>query len=118
MEVTASAAQSPGINGVPTTPFPAIEPEKIIDYLALVCQSLLGATRDDLEQSGSLLHQSRYTETVSRCLRFATDNHNVLYIQKDIATSSAVENGADVAGKSYAQREFLPRHGLLTCCCD
>jgi dynein heavy chain 1 len=44
---------------------------------------------------GSLLHKSRYSETISRCTRFASDTQNVLYIQKDFANSSAVEPGAD-----------------------
>lgn len=98
MEV--SAAVSPA-NGVAAAPFPTIEPERVVDHLAAVCQIALGATREDLEQLGSLLHKARYGETVARCNRFASDTLNVLYIQKDIAHLSSVENGSDSAGRSF-----------------
>ena len=108
MEV--SPAQTPAPNGGPA-PFPTIEPERVVEHLAAVCQVALGATREDLEQLGSLLHKSRYSETVSRCTRFANDTQNVLYIQKDVAPSSAVENGADAAG---AFHWTAPSSALLT----
>ncbi|KAF5260366.1 hypothetical protein FOXYS1_8990, partial [Fusarium oxysporum] len=98
MEVTSPAVPSPGAsaNGVTSSPtFPTIEPERVVEHLASVCEVALGATRDELEQVGSLLHKSRYSETISRCTRFASDTQNVLYIQKDFANSSAVEPGAD-----------------------
>lgn len=103
MEVTSAAAPSTGssANGVAAAaPFPTIEPERVVEHLAAVCEIALGATRDELEQLGSLLHKARYGETVSRCTRFASDSQNVLYIQKDIANPSAVEAGADPAGSS------------------
>lgn len=103
MEVTSAAAPSAGssTNGVAAAaPFPTIEPERVVEHLAAVCEIALGATRDELEQLGSLLHKARYGETVSRCTRFASDSQNVLYIQKDIANSSAVEAGAGPAGSS------------------
>jgi dynein heavy chain 1 len=101
MEVTSPAVPSPGAsaNGVTSPPtFPTIEPERVVDHLASVCEVALGATRDELEQVGSLLHKARYGETISRCTRFANDTQNVLYIQKDFASSSAVEPGADPSG--------------------
>ncbi|KAF5247463.1 hypothetical protein FAUST_700 [Fusarium austroamericanum] len=98
MEVTSPAVLSPGAsaNGVTSPPtFPTVEPERVVEHLASVCEVALGATRDELEQVGSLLHKARYSETVSRCTRFANDTQNVLYIQKDFASSSAVEPGTD-----------------------
>ena len=91
---------SPGAsaNGVTSPSFPTIEPERVVEHLASVCEIALGATREELEQLGSLLHKARYSETVSRCTRFANDTQNVLYIQKDFASSSAVEPGADPSG--------------------
>ena len=71
----------------------------MVDHLVAVCKIALGATTEELEQSGNLLHKSRYSETVARCTRFATDTQNVLYIQKDIAASTVVENGSDTAGR-------------------
>lgn len=101
MEVSSPSVPGGAANGTTTpAPFPTIEPERVVDHLAAVCQVALGATREELEQPGSLLHKSRYAETVSRCTRFANDTQNVLYIQKDIAPSSTLENGADTAGKS------------------
>ncbi|KEY71002.1 hypothetical protein S7711_00838 [Stachybotrys chartarum IBT 7711] len=95
MEVTSPAAQSLPANGVAAPPFPTIEPERVVEHLASVCRVALGATRSDLEQPGSLLHPSRYGDTAARCTRFANDTQNVLYIQKDLASSSTVENGTE-----------------------
>ncbi|PHH83521.1 hypothetical protein CDD83_2976 [Cordyceps sp. RAO-2017] len=111
MEVSSSPAQTPAANGVAPPALPTVEPERVVDHLAAVCQIALGASRHDLEQPGNLLHKSRHAETVSRCTRFAGDAQNVLYIQKDVVpsssapsssapsssapSSSAVENGAD-----------------------
>lgn len=92
-----------GTNGMATPPFPSIEPERVVEHLAAVCEIALGATREELEQPGSLLHSSRHAETVSRCTRFATDSQNVLYIQKDIANSSAVDGASDTAGTQQKQ---------------
>lgn len=96
---SASNLAAVAANGIATPPFPSIEPERIVEHLAAVCGIALGASKEELEQPGSLLHSSRYGETVARCTRFATDTQNVLYIQKDIANSSAVDNGTDTAGK-------------------
>ncbi|KAF5123851.1 Dynein heavy chain, cytoplasmic [Metarhizium anisopliae] len=99
MEVSSPPAQNPVATtnggGAPSPAFPTIDPERVVEHLAAVCQVALGATREDLEQPGNLLHNSRYSETVSRCTRFANDTQSVLYIQKDIAHSSTVENGTD-----------------------
>lgn len=103
MEVSSPPGQNPvattnGANA-PAPAFPTIEPERVVEHLAAVCQVALGATREDLERPGNLLHTSRYAETVLRCTRFANDTQNVLYIQKDVAPSSAVENGTDASGE-------------------
>ncbi|KAK7218812.1 hypothetical protein V2G26_006815 [Clonostachys chloroleuca] len=97
MEITSPTVPGTPSNDVASTEFPTIEPERLIEHLAAVCQIALGATREELEQAGNLLHKSRYTDTVARCSRFATDTQNVLYIQKDIAASTVVENGSDIA---------------------
>ncbi|PHH69379.1 hypothetical protein CDD80_6787 [Ophiocordyceps camponoti-rufipedis] len=94
MEVSSSAPPS---NGVASPTFPTVEPERVVDHLAAVCEIALGATRLQLEQPGNLLHKSRYAETISRCTRFANDAQSVLYVQKDVAPSSATENGAESA---------------------
>ncbi|KAK0388532.1 hypothetical protein NLU13_4775 [Sarocladium strictum] len=100
MEVSPPTAQTPPTNGAAAAVFPSIEPERVVEHLAAVCQVALGSTREELEQPGSMLHQSRYGETILRCSRFASDTQNVLYIQKDIAHASTMENGADNAASS------------------
>lgn len=99
MEVSPPAVPTPAAatNGASSSvsAFPTIEPERVVEHLAAVCQVALGATQEELEQPGNLLHKSRYSETVSRCTRFANDTQNVLYIQKDMAHSTVVEGGSD-----------------------
>ena len=103
MEVTSTPAQAASStsssNGVSMAPFSTIEPERIVEHLVDVCRIALGASQEELEQPGNLLHKSRHSDTVARCTRFAAESQNVLYIQKDIVPSSAVENGSDSAGK-------------------
>lgn len=82
-------------NGLSTPPFATIEPERVVEHLASICEIALGASRSELEQSGNLLNEARYAETVARCTRFANDAQNVLYIQKDIASSSNADSGSD-----------------------
>lgn len=98
MEVS-PAAQGSGANGVTPAPFPTIEPQRVVDHLAAVCEIALGASREELQLAGSLLHEAQYSDTVSRCTRFANDTLNVLYIQKDVVQSGPVENGNENAGK-------------------
>ncbi|KAK5998324.1 Dynein heavy chain [Cladobotryum mycophilum] len=102
-EVTSAVAQSASANGngvvvaTPAAPFPTIDPERVIEHLVAICGIALGASREDLEQPGNLLHKAQYSETVSRCTRFANDTLNVLYIQKDVVQSATLENGGDGA---------------------
>lgn len=93
MEV--ASPQEPGANGVAAAPFPSVDPARVVEHLAAVCEVALGATREDLEAPGSLLHKTRYADTVQRCTRFATDTQTTLYIQKDLNPSSTVQNGDD-----------------------
>lgn len=92
MEV-ASPQEPGGANGVVAAPFPSIDPARVVEHLASVCEIALGATKEDLENTGSLLHKSRYSDTIQRCTRFATDTQTTLYIQKDIIPSSTIQNG-------------------------
>ncbi|KAH6672719.1 dynein heavy chain [Plectosphaerella plurivora] len=91
MEV--ASPSEPGSNGVSAAAFPSVDPARVVEHLAAVCEVALGATKDDLEAPGSLLHKSRYADTVQRCTRFATDTQTTLYIQKDVIPSSTVTNG-------------------------
>jgi dynein heavy chain 1 len=93
---------SPAPNGVTSGPFPTIDPVLVVEHLAAVLEITLGATRRELENIGSLLSKARYSDTVQRCTRFATESQVALYVRKDII--SEVEDGiqgiADSPGKS------------------
>ena len=80
---------SPGTNGhVPLmNGSTGLDPNTIVDYLTDVLEIHLGASGADLERAGSLLSPSKKQDTISRCVRFASDSQNVLYVLKDQASS-------------------------------
>lgn len=82
MEV--SSPPPPGANGVGLAPLPTLDPSQVLDHLVGVVGSTLGASREELQNPGSLLHESRIHDTTQRCVRFATDTQQHLYVQKDI----------------------------------
>jgi hypothetical protein len=94
----ASQSPSPAPNGVAATAFPVVDPVRVVDYLASLLEATLGATRSELEATGSLLSKAGYPDTVQRCTRFATDSQVALYIQKDLATTNGLENGTGPEG--------------------
>ena len=100
MEVTSPT--SPAVNGLATTAFPTIDPNLVVEYLASVLQSTLGASRRELENVGSLLSKSRYSDTVQRCTRFATESQAALYVQKDIIGG----DGLDGAGETPSEHHI------------
>jgi dynein heavy chain 1 len=87
MESLIAAPASPS-NGVATNGFPTIDPTLVVEHLAAVLQITLGATRQDLENTGSLLSKSKYSDTVQRCTRFATESQVALYVQKDVVVQA------------------------------
>ena len=89
MEVTSPT--SPATNGLATAAFPTIDPNLVVEYLASILQSTLGASRGDLENVGSLLSKARYSETVQRCTRFATESQAALYVQKDMVGADRLD---------------------------
>jgi dynein heavy chain 1 len=95
MEVTAPT--SPATNGLAAAAFPTIDPNLVVEYLASVLQSTLGASRKELENIGSLLSKSRYSDTVQRCTRFATESQAALYVQKDIVGGDRLDGAADAS---------------------
>ena len=89
---------TPGMsNGVSTTDTAvSVDSSAVIQYLTEVLQVTLGALKSELESAGSLLSESRYSETVQRCARFASEPQVALYVQKDIVaaeeTNGEIEN--------------------------
>lgn len=93
MESLAVSLGSPSPNGVPSNPFPTINPILVVDHLVAVLEVTLGATRRELESIGGLLSKARYSDTVQRCTRFATESQVALYVRKDVL--SEAQSGAD-----------------------
>ncbi|KIN00492.1 hypothetical protein OIDMADRAFT_125387 [Oidiodendron maius Zn] len=106
MEVTSPT--SPAVNGLAMTAFPTIDPNLVVEYLASVLQSTLGASRRELENVGSLLSKSRYSDTVQRCTRFATESQAVLYVQKDITGGDGLDGAGETpSGTSVSPFEIM-----------
>lgn len=105
-----SLAASPSTNGVATNAFPTIDPHAVVEYLAQVLEITLDAKRKDLENAGSLLSKSRYSETVQRCTRFATESQVALYVQKDIAAGDGLNGDVDACGNLISSESL--------CCSD
>jgi dynein heavy chain 1 len=101
MEVSASASAPAGPEGAGSPAFPAAEAERLLAHLSAVAQVALGATADELEAPGSLLHDAQRADTIERCLRFANDSQNVLYVQKDIVPKGEDDEGG-LEGESAA----------------
>ena len=101
MESLTVSPASPSPNGVASSPFPPIDPTLVVEHLAAVIETALGATRKELENVGSLLSKARYSDTVQRCTRFATESQLVLYVQKDIVLEAkdGLHVAADASGK-------------------
>ncbi|EGD96413.1 dynein heavy chain, partial [Trichophyton tonsurans CBS 112818] len=94
---------SPGAaNGVPSpTVSMTVDPEVVLHYLAEVIQGTLGALRRDLESSGSLLSQAKYSETLQRCGRFASESQIALYAHKDTVVPEQTNGSDDDAEHSH-----------------
>ncbi|KAJ0425536.1 dynein heavy chain, cytoplasmic [Aspergillus carlsbadensis] len=91
-------------DGVPTaiSQGPLVESETIVQYLVDVLQVTLGALKSELENTGSLLSKSKYSETAQRCMRFASESQVALYVQKDLVASLDA-NGTVDCEESAAQ---------------
>jgi dynein heavy chain 1, cytosolic len=85
-------AHEPVANGI-SSPLASIDPGKLVEHLVAVVTIALGATRDELEQDGNLLSSANHSDTVQRCVRFASDSQVALYVQKEITPASNVEDG-------------------------
>ena len=89
-----------GANGEvsPPTPPATIDSELLVQHLINLLDLTLGASIDDLESKGSLLSDVKKSDTVQRCLRFASEAQVALYVQKDtlpIEGSNGLPNGHD-----------------------
>ena len=83
-------------NGVHIPPPPlGADPSVVVQHLVNVLEITLGAIRRDLENVGSLLSKSKYSDTLQRCNRFASESQVAIYAQKDIAAADQVNGTQD-----------------------
>lgn len=73
-----------GPNGThnPALPEP-IDPLLVLEHIANLIETTLGAARRELEAVGSLLSKTSHAESLSKCAHFAQDPQATLYAQKD-----------------------------------
>ncbi|KAH6718072.1 cytoplasmic dynein-like protein 1 heavy chain 1 [Leptodontidium sp. MPI-SDFR-AT-0119] len=90
--VASPGPASPKPNGTDTF---TIDPSIIVDYLASVLEITLGATRKELENSGSLLSPESRIPTLQRCSRFASENQVALYVSKEVAAAGGIDGIID-----------------------
>ncbi|KAF7869712.1 hypothetical protein EAF04_004496 [Stromatinia cepivora] len=99
---SSASSSGNGANGVGTSAFSSIEPKIIVEFLASVLQITLGATRHELEHTGSLLSEARYSDTAQRCTRFASESQiAVIYVQKDVVSQREGESPNDSSSILY-----------------
>ena len=103
MEVV-SPGQGP--NGHPSSsPGSAIiNPDLVVRYLVDILEILLGASTQDLESKGSILSETKKSDTVQRCTRFASESQVALYLQKDVISPdvpNGMANGHIPSGMPY-----------------
>lgn len=80
MEVaTPSAANGNGLS--PT--LEAAQPEAVLEHIANLIETSLGAAREELKALGSLLSDSKHAESLEKVSQFAADTQVALYAQKD-----------------------------------
>lgn len=100
-----------GANGhPPSSPGPTIiNPDLVVRYLVDLLEIILGASTEDLESRGSLLSQSKKSDTVQRCTRFASESQVALYVQKDANYPDVphdTANGHISSGIPYTARVY------------
>ena len=100
-----------GANGhPPSSPAPVIiNPDLVVRYLVDLLEVILGASTEDLESKGSILSESKRSDTVQRCTRFASESQTALYVQKDTISPDVPNgrvNGHISSGKSSNARIY------------
>ena len=94
MEVVSSGQ---GTNGHPPPSLgpPIINPNLVVRYLVDLLEITLGASTEDLESNGSILSESKKSDTVQRCTRFASESQVALYVQKDVISPDVLNGRAN-----------------------
>lgn len=83
MEVLSSAPAPNGISE-PLT-IESVDPLHVLEHIANLIETTLGAARKELEAVGSLLSKSNTADSLNKCARFANEPQiTTLFAQKDI----------------------------------
>ena len=92
--------RSPGTpNGVsPNSAVSAVDPLDVLEHIASLIQSMLGAARRDLEEVGCLLSKAKHAESLNKCARFANEPQVSLFAQKDPLNESFANGHAEGHG--------------------
>ena len=91
---------SPEVNGHGPygSPNPAADSGLVVPYLSDLLEVTLGASRQDLEESGSLLGPAYYNDTLQRCTRFASEPQVALYVRKDYVKAESSNGHIETSG--------------------
>lgn len=101
MEVVSPGASNGGLAA--SSPLPLADPSVVVQHLTEVLQVTLGALKKDLESAGSLLSKAKYSETVQRCTRFASEAQVALYAQKELVGTEQPNGTDDEESCTYYQ---------------
>ncbi|KAL2416799.1 Dynein heavy chain, cytoplasmic [Exophiala dermatitidis] len=61
-----------------------VDPLHVLEHIASLIETTLGAARRELEAVGSLLSKASHADSLSKCAQFAEDPQATLYAQKDV----------------------------------
>ncbi|KAJ9657280.1 dynein heavy chain [Neophaeococcomyces mojaviensis] len=79
------------------------DPILVLEHIARLIETNLGAARRELEAVGNLLSKSKQSDSLARCSRFATEPQAALFAQKDIRKEDQVNGRTDASGKDRRQ---------------
>lgn len=108
-----------GANGhPPSSSAPAIiDPELVVRYLVDLLEITLGALTEDLENKGSILSESKKSDTVQRCTRFASESQVALYVQKDVLSPDVPHGRANGHVSSGRPHHTQVLHDIIAKSC-
>src|ERR1700761_4486560 len=75
---------TPNGDSAPTALLEPVDPLDVLNHIASLIETTLGAARRELEAVGSLLSKASHAESLNKCARFAADPQTTLYAQKDV----------------------------------
>ena len=84
----------------PNSPSTA-DPFLVLEHIAALIQTTLGAARRELEAVGSLLSKAKHSDTLNRCARFASETQVALYAQKDHIEEAITNGDKDSSGNTH-----------------